>query len=139
MRKTVLLSSPAPVSIERIRSVVATEFGLSVRQLQGSRGDKAVCLARQLAMALAYRHTHHSNAVIGRLLGARDHSTVVHARTRIAERRHQDLDFDRRCRRLEMQLCEPWEWPDEVQLTFLDGPLFDWLPPAPLASAAVPA
>jgi chromosomal replication initiator protein len=58
-------------------------------------------------MALSYRLTPHSAAVVGRLFGGRDHSTVVHARQRIDELRNSDRKFDQVVRGIEDQLLPP--------------------------------
>jgi chromosomal replication initiator protein len=55
--------------------------------------------ARQEAMHLALMLTPHSTVRIGQFFGGRDHSTVIEADRRVAERRRRDPDVQIRvCR-----------------------------------------
>lgn len=119
------MTSPARVSIDSIKRAVADEFDVAVRDLVGTRRDRAAARPRQVAVALAMNLTPNSCAIVGRLFGGRDHSTVLASRHRVDLLRSTDPAFDRRYRRLEAKLREPLAPPRELQLTFLDGPLFD--------------
>lgn len=115
----------AVVSIDRIKAVVAADFSVAVRELEAFQRHAPVVLPRQVAMALSYQLTQNSSAVIGRLFGHRDHTTVIHARQKVARLRTSDRDFDDRIRRLEEVLTPHSPPASEHQLTFLLGPLFD--------------
>ena len=62
---------------------------------------------RQVAMFLAREHTSESLPHIGRRFGGRDHSTVLHACKRTAERIAGDADAFEAVRRLTEALREP--------------------------------
>jgi chromosomal replication initiator protein len=124
----------APVSIDRIKSLVAAEFEQPLAVMVSERRTKDEVRARQVAIALSYRLTKRSGSVIGRLFGGRDHSTVAHADRRIAQLCAEDGEFARRVRSIEFKLLPP-PASSEVQLAFLLGPLFD--PPAMSAELAV--
>lgn len=116
------------VSMDRIKAAVSAEFDVPLRDLLSTSQRRECARPRQVAMALAWELTHHSNATIGRLLGRRDHTTVIHGRRRIATLRKTDPDFDDRIRRVRARLEAPlFVVPEPIQLTFLDGPLFDWI------------
>ena len=62
---------------------VAKGFQLSPLDLKSRKRDREVSLARQVAMYLARQETNCSLAQIGKELGNRDHSTVIHAYKKI--------------------------------------------------------
>ena len=78
---------PAPrLTIRRIIAVVARFHGISVNDLKSDRRTANVVRPRQVAMYLAKQLTLGSLPAIGRLLGDRDHTTVLHAVRRIEAR-----------------------------------------------------
>ncbi len=62
--------------------VVATHYGITRDQLKGKRRTNSVALPRQIAMYLMRRQTTLSLSEIGRFFD-RDHTTVIHACTKI--------------------------------------------------------
>ena len=63
---------------QRIFEQVAVFYALSVRALMAKNRTKKVALARQIAMYLLIYELELSPTQVGRLLGGRDHSTVIH-------------------------------------------------------------
>jgi chromosomal replication initiator protein len=74
------------VSIEQIQQLVAESFSLTTEELESPSRAARVSWPRQLAMYLAREHTSQSLPAIGRAFGGRDHTTVMHACKRTAER-----------------------------------------------------
>jgi chromosomal replication initiator protein len=74
-------AGPAP---KVIITTVANFFGVDVETLTGKRRDKTAVLARQVTMYLLRERNHCSLAEIGKMLGDRDHSTVLHGCEKIA-------------------------------------------------------
>ena len=72
------------VTAPRIQQVVAAHFGLKVGELKSNRRLRAVAFPRQIAMFLCRELTDSSLPEIGRYFGGKDHSTVLHACTKIA-------------------------------------------------------
>ena len=72
------------VSIERIQELVSERFGLSLDELCGERRSQNIVYPRQIAMYLSRELTDASLPKIGRQFGGRDHTTVIHATTKIA-------------------------------------------------------
>lgn len=71
-------------STEMVIKATAAHFALSPDSLLGKRRDKSTALARQVAMYLLREELNASWTEIGRALGGRDHSTVVHGHEKIA-------------------------------------------------------
>ncbi len=67
------------VTVDRIKSVVADHFAVSVEDLIGSSRTKAISLPRQVAMFLGREMTNLSLPAIGNSFGGRDHTTVMYA------------------------------------------------------------
>jgi chromosomal replication initiator protein len=75
------LSSPSPSSppsSDAIITGVATYFSISPSSLSGPSRAKPIAEARHIAMYLLREDAQLSLKAIGRLLGNRDHSTVIH-------------------------------------------------------------
>lgn len=75
------------ITVENIQKTVADYFKLRVADLLSERRSRSVARPRQMAMALAKELTSHSLPEIGDAFGGRDHTTVLHACTRIKELR----------------------------------------------------
>jgi len=72
---------PAP---KIIITTVANFFGVDTEMLTGKRRDRTAVLARQVAMYLLRERNHCSLVEIGKMLGDRDHTTVLHGCEKIA-------------------------------------------------------
>ena len=68
---------------QRIFEQVAIFYALSVGDLIAKNRTKKVALARQVAMYLLIHELEISPTQVGRLLGGRDHSTVIHGAGKI--------------------------------------------------------
>ncbi|HET9324935.1 MAG TPA: chromosomal replication initiator protein DnaA [Gaiellaceae bacterium] len=80
----------AQVSIERIQDEVSERFGLSKEELIGDRRSQNIVYPRQVAMYLSRELTDSSLPRIGRHFGGRDHTTVIHATSKIARLIRED-------------------------------------------------
>jgi chromosomal replication initiator protein len=80
----------AQVSIERIQETVSERFGLSLAELCGDRRSQNIVYPRQVAMYLSRELTDSSLPKIGREFGGRDHTTVIHATSKIARLIRED-------------------------------------------------
>jgi chromosomal replication initiator protein len=76
-------------TVEHIVEEVCRHFDVSPSDLASARRTARVAVPRQVAMYLCRQHTDEPLSAIGRELGGRDHSTVLHALGAI-ERRLQD-------------------------------------------------
>ncbi len=80
----------AQVTIERIQDEVSERFALSKEELIGDRRSQNIVYPRQVAMYLSRELTDSSLPRIGRHFGGRDHTTVIHATSKIARLIRED-------------------------------------------------
>jgi chromosomal replication initiator protein len=81
------------VTIEEIQKRVAEHYNIRVSDMSSARRARAVARPRQVAMYLAKQLTSRSLPEIGRKFGNRDHTTVMHAVSRIGELMERDASF----------------------------------------------
>jgi chromosomal replication initiator protein len=81
---------PSAYGISEIIDAAALEFGVERESLLARDRRPAVATARQVAMFLARELTDHSLPEIGRGMGNRNHTTVLHAVNRISAAMHSD-------------------------------------------------
>jgi chromosomal replication initiation ATPase DnaA len=84
---------PRSVEIAKIQSVVADHYRLSRVEMISARRHQRIVFPRQVAMYLAKVLTTRSYPEIGRRLGGRDHTTVMHAVRKIESRVASDAVF----------------------------------------------
>jgi chromosomal replication initiator protein len=78
------------VSIERIQETVSERFGISLDELCGERRSQNIVYPRQVAMYLSRELTDSSLPRIGKHFGGRDHTTVIHATSKVARMIRED-------------------------------------------------
>jgi chromosomal replication initiator protein len=78
------------VTISRIQEAVSQRFGVTHEELVSPRRSQAVAYPRQVAMYLSRELTDASLPKIGREFGGRDHTTVIHATTKITRLIRED-------------------------------------------------
>ena len=81
------------VTIEEIQKRVAEHFSMRLTDMSSARRARAVARPRQVAMYLAKQLTQRSLPEIGRRFGNRDHTTVMHAVSRVGELMSRDAGF----------------------------------------------
>ncbi|MCK6456100.1 MAG: chromosomal replication initiator protein DnaA [Phycisphaerae bacterium] len=82
------------LTVGDIESTTATYFGLTPADLHSSRKSRTIALARNVAMYLARRHTTLSLPEIARLMGNKNHTTVLLAHRKIDRMVELDLDAE---------------------------------------------
>ncbi len=80
----------AEVSIRRIQELVSERFQLSMDELCGEKRSQNIVYPRQVAMYLSRELTDSSLPKIGKEFGGRDHTTVIHATSKIARLIRED-------------------------------------------------
>jgi chromosomal replication initiator protein len=78
------------VTIERIQEVISERFSLSLDELCGDKRSQNIVYPRQVAMYLSRELTDSSLPKIGKQFGGRDHTTVIHATSKIARLIRED-------------------------------------------------
>ena len=81
------------ITIDTIIDAVCKHFDVSANAIGSRIRKQDYVLARQVTMFLAQKHTKMPTSRIGRLVGGRDHSTVLHSCTQIEKRLKADKDF----------------------------------------------
>jgi len=92
------------VTIEEIQKRVAEHWNIRLADMSSARRARAVARPRQVAMYLAKQLTNRSLPEIGRKFGNRDHTTVMHAVSRVTELIELDADFGERVELLRRML-----------------------------------
>ena len=82
---------PLEVTPELIVEVVAEHFGITMDQILSKSRSNDVAKPRQIAMYLCKNMTDASLETIGKAVGGRDHSTVVHGIKKVAD----DISVDK--------------------------------------------
>jgi chromosomal replication initiator protein len=78
------------ISIERIQELVCDRFGVTHDELTGDRRSQNIVYPRQVAMYLSRELTDSSLPRIGKEFGGRDHTTVIHATSKISRLIRED-------------------------------------------------
>lgn len=69
---------PGRITVRRVLGVVADHFGTTLGDLISHRRPQPLTRRRQVAMYVAHKTTGRSLVFIGRRIGDRDHTTVLH-------------------------------------------------------------
>lgn len=77
--------SKKELTIEDVKQSVCDHFNLKVSQIDSRSRTQRISYARQMAMYLAEQLTNTSHMQIGRLIGNRNHATVIHALKQIKD------------------------------------------------------
>lgn len=94
--KGLLSQQRKPLSIESIVRSVSEEFNILLEDINGKTRSKEVVLPRQIAMYLCRNLTQASLPDIGRKIGGRDHTTVLHSVSKIEQLLKENSTLDRR-------------------------------------------
>ena len=92
-------------SIEGIKRLIRATYSVTEAELIGQGKQASVVRVRMMACYLCCRHTMSSTPVIGRHFGNRDHTTIISARDRIAERRLSNEALNHELLKLEARIA----------------------------------
>ncbi|MFP4362909.1 MAG: chromosomal replication initiator protein DnaA [Spirochaetia bacterium] len=103
-----MFSSPrqSNITVDVIQRVVAEYFGLSHNDLKGRKKTKAIAFPRQVAMYITREMTEYSTTEVGLEFGGRDHTTVMHACSRIENKMRTDPTLEPIIQQLIRQIKE---------------------------------
>jgi chromosomal replication initiator protein len=94
----------AALDMPRIADKVARHFNFSVTQLRSNKRQKNLVLARHVAMYLMKKHTDHSLLDIAAYWCRKDHSTVIHAISKLEHSMQEDRQLQIEIERLDTDL-----------------------------------
>ena len=91
-------------ALDDIIDLVTGHFGVAAADILSKKRPRSLVIPRQICMYLARRLTKHSLEEIGKYFGGRDHTTVMHAFSRVRERANGDHLFRKLLLDLESKL-----------------------------------
>jgi len=94
------------ISIDRIQKKVANFYNISYSDMKSKKRSKNIALPRQIAMFLARRLTDFSTTEIGNEFGGKDHSTVIHAVSKIGQKYDEEESFRMKVERIISEIKE---------------------------------
>jgi chromosomal replication initiator protein len=95
------------INITNIIEVVTKHFDVRLADLQSKKRSQSITEPRQICMYLARNLTKHSLEEIGGHLGGRDHTTVMHACSKIGEAESLDPKMQALLAELTKQITQP--------------------------------
>ena len=82
-----------PLTIDDIVEKVCTHYNVTTAAVNSKSRKREYVVARQVTMYLAQKYTKMPASRIGKLVGNRDHSTVIHSCSKVDERLKIDHEF----------------------------------------------
>lgn len=84
---------PKEITPQIIIEVVAEHFNITIEQMTSNNRSNFIARPRQIAMYLCKTMTDSSLEAIGQLLGGRNHSTIIHGASKIADEYETDSEL----------------------------------------------
>ena len=81
------------LSLNTITRHVCTYFGVKEKEVMSKTRKQGIVQARQISMYLSHKYTDLSYAEIGRQMGKKDHSTVLHSCSMVKRRLSTEKNF----------------------------------------------
>lgn len=92
------------ISVQSIQEIVCKYFNLEQAAIQTSSRKREIVQARQITMFLSKKYTDSSFSCIGKIVGKKDHATVLHACKTIKDQIETDKSFRSTVEEIEVQL-----------------------------------
>lgn len=92
------------VTVVEIINLISNYYGVGVQQLKGNRRTKNIVWPRQILMHLLRADLKLPFEEVGRLIGGRDHTTVMHADSKVAREAATNPGFQAQLQSLRKQL-----------------------------------
>ena len=102
--KRAVKTDDMPLTVDDIIDRVCRHYELTPNVLKSKSRKQEIALARQLAMYLANKYTNIPATRIGKLIGNRDHSTVLHSISKITGKQKTDKLFAAEVEKVEKTL-----------------------------------
>lgn len=106
LKDMISVKNPEDISIDLIQKKVANSYNISFSDMKSKRRAKNIALPRQIAMYIARKLTEFSTTEIGNEFGGKDHSTVIHAISKISEKYTQEEIFRQKVDRIIKEIHE---------------------------------
>ena len=82
-----------PLTVDDIMETVCRHFNVPLSAVSSRSRKHELVVARQVSMYLAQKYTKMPASRIGKLVGGRDHSTVIHSCSQVEQRLKVDKAF----------------------------------------------
>ncbi|MBD3273518.1 chromosomal replication initiator protein DnaA [Candidatus Dependentiae bacterium] len=92
------------IMLEKILKTIARHYSISINELKSKKRHKNIAIVRQVAFFLMKKLTFCSLQTIGEFVGKRDHSTVLHAITKVEKILEKDRDFAKKINNIEQKI-----------------------------------
>ena len=93
-----------PLTVDDVLETVCRFFDVTPNAVKGPSRKKELVLPRQIVMYLADKYTNIPAARIGKLVGGRDHSTVLHSINKVREMKEKDKSFASQLKKVDEML-----------------------------------
>lgn len=93
LKDMIRMKSSEDITIDLIQKKVANAYSISFSDMKSKKRTKNIALPRQIAMYIARNLTDFSTTEIGNEFGGKDHSTVIHAISKIKTKYQEDDQF----------------------------------------------
>ena len=93
-----------PLTVDDILETVCRFFDVTPNAVKGPSRKKELVMPRQIVMYLADKYTNIPAARIGKLVGGRDHSTVLHSINKVREMKEKDKSFASQLKKVDEML-----------------------------------
>lgn len=91
--KRAVKADDKPLTVDDILEKVCNHFNVTTTQINSKSRKRDYVVARQVSMYLAQKYTKMPASRIGKLVGNRDHSTVLHSCSQVEKRLQVDREF----------------------------------------------
>jgi len=99
--KRAVKSDNHPLTVDEIIEGVCKHFNVSQQNIATKSRKHDLVVARQVSMYLAQKYTKMPASRIGKLVGGRDHSTVIHSCNTIEKKISDDKEFEKEIKKIE--------------------------------------
>ncbi len=82
-----------PLTVDDIMDIVCRHYEVTPNAIKGASRKRELVIPRQIIIYLADKYTNLPAARIGKLMGGRDHSTILHSINKVCEMVEKDKDF----------------------------------------------
>jgi chromosomal replication initiator protein len=106
LKDMISVKSSSEITIDLIQKKVANAFNISFSDMKSKKRAKNIAFPRQIAMYLARSLTNFSTTEIGNEFGGKDHSTVIHAISKIESKYGEDENLKARIEKLVKDIRE---------------------------------
>ncbi len=106
LKDMIRMKNAEDITIDMIQKKVANVYNISFSDMKSKKRAKNIALPRQIAMYIARNLTDFSTTEIGNEFGGKDHSTVIHAISKIKTKYEEDDQFRQRINKIVKEINE---------------------------------